>query len=256
MRGPVAALSLALALAWPARALEVDLELTLAVDMSGSMDREEQQLQRDGYVEAIASPEVWDAIAGGAWGRIALSYVEWAGPASQVVVLDWRLIDSAEAAADFAAALAARPLSYIRGTSISGALDFVAPRFDDNGFEGWRRVIDLSGDGPNNRGRPVEAARDAALARGVVINGLPILIRPTRMESDLAAYYEACVIGGDGAFVLPVRRAADFAAAIRRKLVLEIAVPTPPPRAVPAAAPPEPVDCLAGERLRRLWSDP
>ncbi len=239
-----------------AQEIEVDVELVVAVDMSGSMDVEEKALQRAGYVAAFRSAELQKAIAEGAYRRIAVAYLEWAGSISQVVVVDWTLIDDPETAEAFAAALESRPLSRIRGTSISGALDYAVEMFEDNGFEGWRKVVDVSGDGPNNRGRPVTDARDAALARGVAINGLPILLRPSRASGDLAGYYRACVIGGPGAFVLPVRARDEFEQAIRRKLVLEVAGRAPPPFATPAQYPPNGEDCLVGERLRRLWSEP
>lgn len=248
----------ALFAAAPAAGVEVDVELVLAVDMSGSMDRSEKTLQRAGYVAAFRSPALHDAIREGAYRRIAVTYLEWAGSGSQVVVVDWTLVDGPESAVAFADTLERRPLSRIRGTSISGAIDYAAGMFAENGFSGWRRVIDVSGDGPNNRGRPVDHARDDALAAGLVINGLPILLRPSASASgDLAQYYADCVIGGMGAFVLPVRDEAEFAEAIERKLVLEVAGRTPPPRAIPAqAAPGGSPDCLVGERLRRLWSDP
>jgi hypothetical protein len=247
----LAALVLAAA---PALAEEVavDVELVLAVDMSGSMDREEKAVQRDGYVAAIASPDFWNAIRRGPYQRVALSYLEWAGAHAQVVVMTWRLIDSPEAARAFAADLAAQPLSPIRGTSISGGLDAARLMMRNNGFEGWRKVIDMSGDGANRVGRPVTEARDAALAEGIVINGLPILIRPNRAEGDLAQYYRDCVMGGPGAFVLPVRAADEMAEAIRRKLVMDVAGADP--AVIPAQAA-GPTDCLIGERLRRFYED-
>lgn len=208
-------------------AVSVDLELVLAVDVSGSMDREEQTIQRDGYVAAIACPEFWSAVRTGAWQRIAVTYVEWAGRGEQTVVVPWRLVDSPEAARRFAGELADRPISQIHATSISGAIDFAAGLFDGNGFDGWRRVIDISGDGSNNQGGPVAAARDAALARGIVINGLPLLLRPATAGTNLDTYFSACVIGGPGSFSLPVRSEAEFASAIRRKLALEVAGRTP-----------------------------
>lgn len=231
----------------------VDLALVLAVDMSGSMDAREHAVQRGGYVAAIRSPEVWRAILTGAHQRIALSYLEWAGAAAHVVVMDWRLIDSAQAARAFADELEARPLSRIRGTSISGAIDFGREMIENSGYEAWRRVIDVSGDGANNRGRPVTEARDAAVARGVTINGLPIVIRTSFAEGDLARYYADCVIGGPGAFALPVRAEAEIADAIRRKMVQEIAGLAPPPTLTQTG---EPADCLIGERVRRLYLDP
>ena len=190
--------------------LPVDLELILAVDVSGSMDREEQTLQRRGYVEAFQHPEVAQAVRSGPYGRIAVTYVEWAGPTAQAVAVPWTLIEDAATAEDFAAGLAEAPPSRIRGTSISGALAFAAPMFAGNGFDGMRRVIDVSGDGPNNIGPPVEPVRDAVLAAGIVINGLPLqLDAPLYMAIgglELSVYYRDCVIGGPGAFVIPGNR--------------------------------------------------
>ena len=167
--GPfLAAALLGLALSPAARAADmaVDLELVLAVDISFSMDEDEQQLQRDGYVAAITNPDVIAAIGRGLNGRIALSYVEWAGPERQRTVVDWRVVDGAASAQAFAAALAEAPLAHFRGTSISGSLAFLKPRFEGNGFEAPRHVIDVSGDGPNNMGAPVEAARDRSSRPG------------------------------------------------------------------------------------------
>ena len=237
--------------------MPVDLELVLAVDVSGSMDRDEQAIQRRGYVEAFSHPDLMNAVRSGPYGRIAVTYVEWAGPSSQSVTVPWTLIDASEAAADFAAGLAEASLSRIRGTSISGLFMFAAPLFEANGFLGLRRAIDISGDGPNNAGMPVDAARNAVLATGIVINGLPIAVKEPGYSAiggtDLVAYYRDCVIGGPGAFVIPVTAPEQLAEAIRRKLVLEIA--GLPPRLVPAAqaATPTAMDCTIGERLRRLW---
>jgi hypothetical protein len=227
LRRWIAAAALA-ALATPAAALDVDVELVLAVDVSGSMDRDEQEFQRQGYVSALRSPEFWQAVRSGAWRRIALTYVEWAGSNEQVVVMSWKLIDSPEAAAAFADGLAARPINLIHATSISAALTFSARLFDENGFDGWRRVIDVSGDGVNNQGEPVIVARDAVVARGITINGLPLLLRPETIGAPLDSYYAACVVGGPGAFSVPVRGKGEFARAIRRKLVMEIAGVAPP----------------------------
>jgi hypothetical protein len=235
----------------------VDLELVLAVDVSGSMDMEEQAVQRAGYMAALVHPQVLAAIRGGGYGRIAAAYVEWGGPTARQVTVPWRLIESAEDAATFVSELAEAPTSRFRGTSISGALEFSAPLFDDNGFEGFRRVIDISGDGPNNTGVPVAPTRDAVLGRGITINGLPILLRPSSTGygtiTQLDVYYEDCVIGGPGAFVVAVDAPEQLPDAIRRKLVLEIA--GPPARAMPAARHQRPprVDCMIGESLRRFW---
>jgi hypothetical protein len=236
--------------------VRVDLELILAVDVSRSMDIDEQQLQRDGYVAAITHPEVLDAITQGRNGRIALTYIEWAGPETQYTVVDWRAIDGPDSAKAFAAALAQAPIQRFRGTSISNSLVFVAPQFDHNGFAANRRVIDVSGDGPNNMGIPIEVARAPVLDSGITINGLPIMIKqPFGFAAipDLDAYYEQCVIGGFGAFIVVVQSADQFAEAIRRKLVLEIAGRAPEIIRASAVASDQRIDCLIGEKLRQQW---
>jgi len=161
-----------------AQDVAVDLELVLAVDVSGSMDTQERLLQRDGYVQAFLHPEVIAAIRAGINGRIAVAYVEWAGPRSQNMVMPWRLIDGQEAAAAVSAELALAESPRIRGTSISGALAFSSALFDGNGFASGRKAIDVSGDGPNNMGPPVVPMRDTVVARGITINGLPLTLRP------------------------------------------------------------------------------
>ncbi|HXV23813.1 MAG TPA: DUF1194 domain-containing protein [Alphaproteobacteria bacterium] len=257
----IACLATSLLCAAPIHAQEqpVDLELVLAVDVSGSMDADEKLLQRQGYVEAFRHPQVIRAIVSGFHGGIAVTYVEWAGPSSQVVILPWRSIDREASAEDFARDLAAAPTSWIRRTSISGALLFSAALFDDNGFEAPRRVIDISGDGPNNTGSPVLPVRDAVVEQGIVINGLPITLKSGGFgglqPGQLDLYYEECVIGGTGAFIVSVQDPQHLAEAIRRKLVLEIA--GAPPRATPAAAHeagPR-IDCLIGEKTRPSWLD-
>jgi hypothetical protein len=247
----------------PARAadLPVDLELILAVDVSRSMDMEELALQRDGYVAAITHPEIVEAIAQGFHGRIALTYVEWAGPEAQSTVMGWAVIDGPDSAAAFAGGLAAAPIQRLRGTSISGSLAYLAPQFDGNGYDGTRRVIDVSGDGPNNMGLPIEAVREAVIGAGITINGLPIMIRTGGYFSidDLDVYYEDCVIGGTGAFLVVVQSADKFAEAIRRKLMLEIAGPAPQvipePQVIRVATTVSEgrTDCLIGEKLREQW---
>ena len=234
-------------------AMEVDLELVLAVDVSGSMDDEEHAVQRAGYVAAIGHPDFVRAIKAGAYQRVVLTYVEWAGSTLQATVMPWRLIDGEAGARAFADDLAARPITQIRGTSISGALVYSTALFDNNGFNGLRKVIDVSGDGPNRNGIPVDVARDLAVGRGIVINGLPIMIRPSRSFVSLDRYYAGCVIGGPGAFVLPVTKVEEVAEAIRRKLILDIAA-RPVSPVMPAQAT-EPVDCQIGERIRRQEDD-
>jgi hypothetical protein len=229
----------------------------LAVDVSQSMDRGELALQRQGYIDALLHPQVLDAIRGGMYGRVAITYVEWG--TVQSVMTPWAVIERVEDAVAFAAALAAEPLRTIRGTSISGALSFAAGLFENNGFEGFRRVIDVSGDGPNSSGPPVVPARDAVLEQGVIINGLPIMLRQPSYTfysiPDLDLYYADCVIGGPGSFMLPVDDPGQLADAIRQKLVLEIAGGTGEVLMAAASAR-TPMDCLIGEKLRRQWQDP
>lgn len=210
--------------------MPVDLELILAVDISGSIDEVEAQQQREGYIAAIADPAVVEAIESSQHQRIALAYVEWSGPGQQRVLIDWTVIDGMEAAQAFVGALAEVPRIRAMWTSISSAIDFVMPMFDNNGFTGTRRVIDISGDGPNNRGRGVTEARDEAVAKGITINGLPILndrpqpwTLPTPIEFGLDRYYIDNVIGGPGAFIVTAEGFEEFKTAILTKLIREIA---------------------------------
>ena len=235
--------------------IEVDVELVLAVDVSRSMTPRELEIQRRGYAEAIASIEVHDAIASGPNQRIALTYVEWAGSGSQRTIVPWTLVGSTGEARAFAAGLTAEFQQTMRRTSLSGAIDHAAGLFEDNGFAGLRQIIDVSGDGPNNDGRPVTEARDEALARGIVINGLPLMTREGMGAQwhleELDRYYIECVIGGPSAFVVPVTDWSEFAGAVRRKLVLELVGPAVPPvvRAQYLPAPERPYDCLVGEKI-------
>ena len=237
---------------------DVDLELVLAVDVSYSMSLEEQAVQRQGYVDAFRRPEVLGAIRGGPLGRIAATYVEWGGRSVQVV--PWTVIDSSAAAERFASALNAMPLQRLPFTSISNALLFSRSLFRANAFDGARKVVDVSGDGPNNGGAPVPLARNTLLAAGIVIDGLAVMLESAETTDaatipDLDAYYEHCVIGGRGAFVMKVTDAEQFAETIRRKLVLEISGPkltrspdrAPTMRATYAAA--RSYNCLVGEEL-------
>lgn len=238
------------------REIPVDLELVLAVDVSGSIDLGEARLQRQGYIDALTSAEVVRAITAGRLGRVALAYVEWAGNGHFRLLADWRLIDGPAAARSMAVQLTEAPVLSGRRTSISGAVQFALPMFEGNGYRGTRRIIDVSGDGPNNNGFPVLAARDIAIEKGVGINGLVILNqRPGPLGfpvlEDLDIYYEECVIAGQGAFVLVADGFEDFARAIKRKLVLEIAgAQVPEKTALRQAAG---YDCLVGERQLRDW---
>lgn len=220
---------------------EVDVELVLAVDISQSMDEEEQDVQRRGYVSAVVSEEVGQAIREGLVGRIAVTYVEWGGTEDQQVVVPWQLIDGPASARTFAEGIRTAPLRTVQRTSISSALAFSAGLFDGNGFAGQRRVIDISGDGPNNQGAHVRTARDLTIARGITINGLPLMLKGPNdwyAVPDLDVYYQDCVIGGPGAFLVPVRSLDGFAAAIRQKLVLEIAGREVAPVTLPASGKP------------------
>ncbi|MDX1540581.1 MAG: DUF1194 domain-containing protein [Geminicoccaceae bacterium] len=219
---------------FPAAAQEVpvDLELVLAVDISGSVDEVEARLQRAGYVTALRHPDVIEAIQGGMIGRIAVSYVEWANEFYQHTVLDWTLLEQPGDAVAFSDALAEAPLMSVPWTSLSGAIDHAAALFDANGYDGVRRVIDVSGDGYNNRGRLPELARDEAISDGITINGLPIVNdRPNPWggapPADLDRYFEERVIGGPGAFIVIAEDYTDFASAILSKLLLEIAGDVP-----------------------------
>lgn len=234
---------------------EVDLALVLAVDVSRSMDPEEQELQRQGFIEAFRSPAVHEAIRSGMVGRITVTYVEWSGTDEQTVVAPWTIIDDPESAIRFADGLSRTPIARTRRTSISGAIDFAVKLLNETGVEPVRRVIDISGDGPNSSGRSVTEARDEAIARGITINGLPIMLkRPSGFGDmeNLDHYYRDCVIGGQGAFLVPVRERQHFAEAIRTKIIREIAGYDPDVTITKAQAQ-TPVDCSAGERRIYRW---
>jgi hypothetical protein len=238
----------------------VDVELVIAVDVSLSMDTDEQRLQREGYVAAFRDPELQRAITSGAYGRIAVVYMEWAGPSSQSVVIPWIMIDGPDAARGFADRLAAQPISRLRLTSIGAALQFARTLLAESSFAGARRVVDISGDGPNNSGPPAPIARDLLVADGVVVNGLPIMLKttsPTFFDlTDLDRYYAACVIGGAGSFMVPVKDIAELKSAIRRKLLLEISGLGSSPRLVLAQdGEAESYDCFIGERQWRWYMD-
>jgi len=217
-----------------ARSEVVDLQLVLAVDVSGSVDDDEAVLQRRGYVDALTSDAVIKAITRGRNGRIALTYVEWAGNHLAETIVDWMIIDGIESAARFANQLLQAPIRVEMWTSISTAIEYGSAMLEFSPHTGGRRVIDISGDGANNSGGYVVTARDAAVARGITINGLPIVNdKPSRFGRrqipNLDLYYQDCVIGGNGAFLIVANGFGDFARAIRRKMVLEIAGAMPAP---------------------------
>jgi hypothetical protein len=201
-------------------ATPVAVQLVLAVDVSGSVSEDRFELQREGYAAAFRSPAVQQAIRSTASGSIAVAMLQWTGPALHVVAVDWTLIDDATSAESFAAAIETAPRALFGGgTSISGAIDYSVGMLARAPFQAPRRIIDVSGDGANNRGRPAADARDAAVAAGITVNGLPILT----LEPDLDSYYRQSVIGGPSAFVIVARSYEEFAVAIRSKLMIEIA---------------------------------
>jgi Protein of unknown function (DUF1194) len=241
-------------------AVPVDVELVLAVDISYSMDPEELALQREGYVAGLTSREFMQALRSGMNGKVAATYFEWAGPYDQRIVVPWRLIEGPESADAFAGEIARAPYRRASRTSISGALNFAKPLFDGSGYRGIRRVIDVSGDGANNSGPLVTLVRDDVLAAGITINGLPIMLkRPNSFTMDLDnldVYFEDCVIGGPGAFVVPIRARDQFKEAIRTKLVLEVAGHTPAARLIPVQARAPRVSCTIGEQMwRERWGN-
>lgn len=210
--------------ATPARAETVDLLLAIAVDVSRSVDAVRAAMQRDGYMNALRNPGVVRAATSGQHGAIAVVYFEWAGEQLQRTVVPWSVIRSQADADAFTDELAKNPPVSWSRTSISGAIDYAVGLFEAAPHRAARRVLDVSGDGSNNHGRSVTAARDEAVAKGIVINGLPVINdRPNFMERDLDLYYEANVIGGPGAFMMVARSFDAFGSAILSKLIREIA---------------------------------
>jgi hypothetical protein len=234
----------------------VDIELILAVDVSYSMDMDELAIQREGYAQAIVSKEFLQALKTGPNGKISITYFEWAASGDQKIIIPWRVIDGPETADAVANEIMKTPIRRASRTSISGAIMFAMPLFDENPHRGIRRVIDISGDGPNNNGPPVVPMRDAALEKGIVINGLPIMVKEpsySTMDIDnLDYYYEDCVVGGPGSFVVSIKDREKFKEAIRTKLLLEVAGRTPERKVVPVADKEPRVNCMIGEKI---WQD-
>jgi len=233
MRVAIAILSGALALLLglgSVRAEPVDLQLILAADVSRSIDNDEFKLQREGIASALQNPEVLRAIRSGPHGVIAVSFVEWSGTGEQNVVLGWSLVRDEEGAAVAADQILKAPRSFVGRTSISEGIDFSVKHFETSGMTSTRRVIDVSGDGTNNSGRPITDARDEAVARGIVINGLAIInlnpnfgyLAHTQPPGGLPNYYRENVIGGPGSFVLQIEDFHSFAQAMVQKLLQEI----------------------------------
>ena len=242
----------------------VDAEIVFAVDISYSMDRIEQEMQRDGYVQALTSPEFLAALKSNAIGKIAVAYMQWASYGDQDVVISWTVIDGPESAAAVAKRLKEAPFRRAQRTSISGAIDAAMKMFGGNGYDGARLVIDVSGDGPNNNGRIVTEARDDAVEQGFTIHGLPLVgIREWMNPADireLDVYYEDCVIGGPESFSVTIRDTKSFVEATRSKLVREIASGPkigPEPSLLTRAQGKEPrISCTIGETLwRQRWGN-
>jgi hypothetical protein len=231
----------------------VDVELVIAVDVSYSMDLDELAVQREGYARAIVSKEFLQVLRTGPNSQISVTYFEWSASSDQKIIIPWRVIDGPETADAVADEIMNTPVRRGSRTSISGAISFAIPLFDEDPYRGLRRVIDISGDGPNNNGAPVTPVRDEALAKGIVINGLPIMIKEpsySTMDIDnLDWYYEDCVIGGPGAFVVPIKDRENFKEAIRTKLIREVAGRTPQRPVRPASDKEPRVSCTIRERL-------
>lgn len=234
-------------------AAQVDTLLVIAVDVSYSMDTDELAIQREGYAEGVVSPEFLSALQNGLQGRIAIAYFEWAAENDQKIIIPWRVIDGPESAGAVAREILNSPLRQASRTSISGAIAFGRDLIKSAPYRGVRQVIDISGDGPNNHGAPVAVARDEALRDGITINGLPLMVNPTSYGGmdipELDVYYEDCVIGGAGAFVIPIKEREKFKDAIRTKLTLEVAGHVPTPRFVPASSTEPRISCTVGETM-------
>lgn len=217
------------------QAEELDLELVLLADATGSIDDAEIRFQRQGYAAALTHPQVLEAITGSLTGRIALTYVEWGDASSQDVVVPWTVIDGAESAGHFAKALLAAPRRAYGYNAIGSALAKAQALIEGNDITGLRRVIDFSADSANNwSGPPIETARAAALDARITINGLAILCREADCSGrpnayDLEAAFAERIVGGPGSFVITVDGRESFAEAVRKKLILEIAWPAPDP---------------------------
>jgi hypothetical protein len=237
-------------------AATVDVELVLAVDVSYSMDLDELAVQREGYAQAIVSKQFLQALKSLPNGKISITYFEWAASSDQKIIIPWRVIDGPETADAVADEILKTPIRRASRTSISGAIYFALPLFEANPYRGLRQVIDISGDGPNNNGAPILPAREAALVKGITINGLPIMVKEPSLSTmdieNLDWYYEDCVIGGPGSFVVAIKDREKFKEAIRTKLLLEVAGLTPDRPVVPVAEKEPRVSCLIGEKI---WQD-
>jgi hypothetical protein len=203
----------------------VDMKLVLATDVSGSINNDELRLEREGTADAFLDPAVVRAIQSGALGKIAVSMLDFSSPGFGKVVIDWRIIHDKATAAAFAQAIRDTPRTFGRRTSVSNALELGAALIEssESDIRATRKVIDVAGDGANNDGNPLQDVHDRVMAQGIVVNGLPVMDETANgYYPNLDKYYQACVVGGRGAFVIVVRSFKDFASAMRRKLILEI----------------------------------
>jgi hypothetical protein len=252
----------ALLAASPAAAEPVDLELVIATDASGSIEDNEANLQREGVAEAFRSEELHKVISYGIYGKIAVAYLDWSNEFDNTVVVDWTIINNKQSAIKFAEALEAAPRTYGRRTSISSAVVSATELIERNSYEGTRRTIDISGDGPNNFGLSLAPVREEAIGKGITINGLPIMLdddsgfgfRRGGNVADIDKYYASCVIGGRGAFAIVAKGYKDFARAVRRKLILEISALEPETQF--AAPSPIPKTLLQRTQVRELPPPP
>jgi uncharacterized protein DUF1194 len=240
-----------------------DVALVLAVDVSYSMAAGEIKAQREGYAQAIKSREFSEALKAAPHGKVALAFFEWSAADYQKVIVPWRLIDSPEAAAEVASEIMEAPVRPRSRTSISAAINFAISLFDENPYGGSRRVIDISGNGPNNDGEPVTQARDLALAKGIAINGLAMMLQePSHKKSgddidDLDVYFEDCVISGPDAVVRPVKKGEQLKETIRTQLATEVGGATSGRPSVSPAKREIRISCLIGEETRaRMWNTP
>ena len=223
--GSVAALLGLCSSAPAAQQQQVDLKLVLAVDVSGSIDNEEFQIEREGTAEAFADPEVLKAIQGGSLGRIAVTMLDFSSPQFDKVVIDWTVIKDRASALAFAGTVRDTPRTPGRRTSVSSALELGSLLLEasEKDIVATRKVIDVTGDGPNNDGNPMTDVHDKTIAQGIVVNGLPVMDDMANgYYPDLDKYYAGCVTGGRGAFVVVVHSYKDYSAAMRHKLILEI----------------------------------
>nr|WP_187437281.1 DUF1194 domain-containing protein [Bradyrhizobium rifense] len=240
----------------------VDVELVIAVDISYSVDPDDLAAQREGFAKAIVSEEFLRALRAGPVGKIALTYFEWSSTKDQKIIVPWRQIDGPEAAEAVAAEIMKAPIRRGSRTSISSAIRFAMSLFEQTPYRGSRQVIDIAGDGPNSNGDPVAAARDAALQKGIVITGQPVMTNATTPDptdfqhiDHIDWYYEDCVIGGPGSFVVPITDREHFKEAIRTKLALEVAGHTPERIPAPSAETKPRVLCTIGEKLwQQRWN--